>query len=766
MTEKNSFRTLLKHYRQVAGLSQEALAARAGLSARAISDLERGINRTPRYDTLELLSSALSLSSQQHALLQAAALAPPGPSSPGLPLPPTRLVGRSQERSYALALLRRSETHLLTLTGPSGVGKTRLVLQLAWDLAPDFADGVVYVPLAPISDAALVPGMVAQMLGIREQGNSSFAEQVRTFLHEKHLLLVLDNVEQVLDSASFVAELLASCPRLFVLLTSRTSLHLRAEQELLLSPLPLEDAVVLFRERAQAIRPGRTYAAGEVEVICEQVDRLPLAIELAAMHVKVLSLPELQERLTHRLALLRGGARDLPPRQQTMEDAITWSYELLTEEQQRCFRALGVFVGGWTLEAAEAVGIAQGEMATEESILTLAALVDASLVQAEISAGEAVRFGMLELIRDYALQRLYTAGEEEQCRRRHAAYYARLAETVFAHFGPEPGVRKARLAFTLAQELPNARAALQWAEERQEAELGLQLAGFTRLWHVRGQMSEAERWMERMLALDLRAREQGEPTAPLTLRIQFLYGIGRTMVRHGKVERSAEAFAKEALHLAQRIGDHNGISNAFATLGMIAQANGKLDEAEAAYTESYTNARIIEHSGIISHTLILLGDLARMQGDVARATALLEEALASVQASGMTWDIPMTLALLGHLACQQQNYALAKARYREALVLYRAFGSPTYIASCLEGYAAAACGEGHYAQATRLCAQASTLREQTQTALLPTERKAFEQVVATARAALDEPAFEREWNTGTTLTPDEAIDDALSDVGA
>jgi len=389
--------------------------------------------------------------------------------------------------------------------------------------------------------------------------------------------------------------------------------------------------------------------------------------------------------------------------------------------------------------------------------------VDASLVQAEIAAGEAVRFGMLELMRDYTLQRLHAAGEEEQCRRRHAAYYARLAETVFAHFGPEPGVREAHFARALAQELPNARAALQWAEQRHEAELGLRLVGFARLWQVRGQMSEAERWMQRMLALDLRAREQGEPTAPLTLRIQYLYGIGRTMVRHGKVERSAEAAAYEALQLARSIGDQNGISSAFATLGMIAQASGKLDEAEAAYTESYRHARLIEHSGLLSGALSLLGGLEGLRGDMARATALLEEAQALAQAMGMTWDIPIFMTLLGHLARQQQNYPLAKARYREALVLYRAFSSPTYIASCLDGYAATACAEGHYAQATRLCAQASTLREQTQTALLPAEREAFERVVATARAALDESAFGREWNTGTTRTQDEAIDDALSD---
>jgi predicted ATPase/transcriptional regulator with XRE-family HTH domain len=771
MQEQSNFGVLLKRYRLAAGLSQEALAARASLSARTISDLERGIHDAPRSDTLELLTSALVLTDQQRTLLLASARpadafvdTPPRFHTLDFPVPPTRLVGRERERSHTLELLRHTSTRLFTLIGPSGVGKTRLALQLIQDIAPDFVNGVAFIALAPIRDAALVPGAIAQALGIRESATASLAEQVRVFLRPKHLFLVLDNVEQVLDSASLVADLLANCPHLFILVTSRTPLRLRAEQEVQLAPLPLKDAVTLFCERAKAVRPTQVYAVSEVAAICEQVDRLPLAIELAAMHVKLLPLSELKKRLTHRLTLLRDGARDLPKRQQTMENAIAWSYELLTEEQQRCFRALGVFVGGWTLEAAEEVCRNRQNTTSETFMLILAALVDASLVQVEIPAEGRERFGMLETIREFALERLRAAREEELCHRRHAAYYARLAESVMAYFGAEQGAREPHFALTL--ELPNAHAALEWAEEKNEAELGLRLAGFTRLWHVRGQMSEAERWMKRMLALDQQARERGEQTAPLTLRIAMLYGFGRTQVRHGRTEHIAEVYANEALHLARSISDQNGMCNAYATLGMIARANGKHDEAERAFTESYTLARQLKHSGLMSRALSHLSDMASTRGDVERATVLLDDALANARVSGMEWDIPIMTMQLGHLARQQQRYDLAKAHYREALVRFRTFSSPTYIAGCLEGYAAALSAEGHCIQATRMCAAAAALREQTQTPLPPAEHEAFEQTVVTARVALDEESFAREWKTGTVLTQDEAIDNALSEVGA
>jgi len=760
MKEHSTFGVLLRRYRQAAGLSQETLAAQAGLSTRAISDLERGINRIPRSDTLDLLASTLPLTSHQQNLLRAsarperAAAALPVSSSHGLPLSPTVLIGREQERTRALALIQRSQVRLLTITGPSGVGKTRLALQIAQDLSEDLPDGASFVALAPVRDAALVPEVLGQTLRLREQVDAPMAEQIRAFLQQKHLLLVLDNFEHLLEAVSFVADLLASCPRLHLLVTSRTPLRLRAEHVFPLPPLAQDDAITLFRERAQAVRPGGVYEVATVAAVCERLDRLPLAIELAAMQVRLLSLSDLLERLTHRLALLRGGARDLPTRQQTMEDAIAWSYELLTASQQRCFRALGVFVGGWTVEAAEAVCWAEGETRPDEAILTLAALVDASLVQVELPQEGATRFGMLELLREYALELLREAGEDEPCRRRHATYYARRGESAVP-FGPGQGADEA----LLVQDFPNARSALQWAEERREGTLGLRLArAFGGFWFSHGQLREAEVWLEQMLDLDWQAGAQG---TPLVFRAEALHQLGVILLSLGKLER-AEALATEALERARQREDHSGMSMACTILGLIARRRGLLEEAATFFTESDTHAQLTEHLSIRGTALRNRAELAWIQGDLARATTLLEEELLLARSMGITFLVAVGTTLLGHLAQQQQDFALATARYREALALYRTFGSPTYTAWCLEGFAAALCAEGHCRQATRLCATAATLREQARTPLPPAEQEAFEQTVATAKAALGGPTFAEEWNAGAALTQEQAIDYALS----
>jgi predicted ATPase/transcriptional regulator with XRE-family HTH domain len=758
---QTSFGILLKRYRMAAGLTQEALAARAGLSARTIADLERGINRVPRHDTFELLMTTLGLTVQQRALFVATVrpemTATVNGSRPlsRIPLPPTPLIGREQEMARAVHFLQQEQARLLTLTGPAGVGKTRLALQIAHEMDEHFAGGVVFVALAALRDASLLPGAIGQALRLHESSEGEMSQQLTLFLQEKQLLLALDNFEHLLEGAPFVADLLSRCPDLSVLVTSRVPLHLRAEQILRLSPLPLADAIKLFQERALAMRPGGVYAEHQVAAICERLDRLPLAIELAAMHVNTFSLPELYERLTHRLALLREGPRDLPARQQTMEAAIAWSYDLLSEKEQQCFRALGVFVGGWTLEAAEAVCQAGEEKTPEETILALAALVDASLVQVDIPVDGPARFGMLELMRDYALQRLRAAGEEELYRRRHAAYYAQLAERASSGI---PGQRVQDAL--LLQDVPNVRAAIQWAIEQQEVAVGLQLARFCLgSWWSQDRISEAEGILERILTLSWQSGAQG---VLFGRRALVLHAFGQSLLVRGKTEQ-AQAVAGEALSRAQRIEDHCSICSALAILGQIAQQGGNLDEAQACFAKSDEHARLGGDPDLRGNSLRNLAELARMRGDFVRATLLYEEALAVARAKGMTFHAALITTLMGHLAFQQHNYALAKSHYRESLVVFRSFDSPTFMAWCLEGFAAVLNTERQYVQATRLCAAAATMRKQVQTPLPPSERDAFEQTMATAKTALGEPAWASEWTIGTRLTPSQAIDYALSD---
>jgi predicted ATPase/DNA-binding XRE family transcriptional regulator len=761
--EPATFGALLKRYRMAAGLTQEALAERANLSARAISDLERGLSRAPRYDTLAMLTSAMNLEAEPRAALFAAARPPLAQEDAkvaplqALPFPPTALLGREQEMAQALDLLRERVVRLLTLTGPGGVGKTHLALELAHTLRESFADGLAWIDLTDLRDPSLVPQAVAQALGLREQVDHAFPEQVRAFLQGKHCMLLLDNFEHVLSAADFVATLLVNCPRLQVVVTSRVPLHLRAEQQLVLTPLTQAVSVALFRERAQCVQPGLDYTQPVVAAICDQVDRLPLAIELAAAHVKALSLPLLLARLTNRLRFLRGGARDLPERQQTMREAIAWSYDLLPAREQRWFRALGIFSGGCTLSAGEAVCLGEEPTepsASDEGLSAIAALVDASLVQMETTGEERMpRYRMLEVIREYALEQLRVMGEEDLYRRRHAEYYAELAEEA-ERTRPGQGSREAHLV----QETANGRAALDFAYERGEVTLGLRLATwFGLFWMKRGQMSEGNMWLERMLALDEAA---GAQAAPPPVRGRALYYASRLALHLGRRDR-ALTLAQEALALVKGTGDQADISNVLAMLGAIALATGSQEEAATYFTQSYTAAKHAGEAGAMGLALLNLGEIARKRGEVTRATEFLEEALALVRANEMTWGIANILTLLGHLARQEQDYERAKRRYRESLTLYQRLGNATYTAWCLEGIAAVACAEGRYQHATRLCAAAAVLRVAAQTPLPPTEQEDFDKVVMTARAELDERTFTEEWRIGSTLAQDDAVSYAL-----
>jgi len=760
--ESTTFGVLLKRYRMVAGLTQEALAERASLSTRAVSDLERGLSRAPHYDTLDLLTRAMNLEAEPRAALFAAAR-PPLPRDDTkatplqvLPFPPTALLGREQELTQARDLLQARGVRLLTLTGPGGVGKTRLALELAHTLRAGFVDGLAWIDLTALRDPSLVPQTVAHVLGLREQADHAFPEQVHAFLQGKQFLLLLDNFEHLLEAADFVGNLLVNCPRLQVLVTSRASLHLRAEQQLVLTPLTQAAAVTLFRERAQRVQPNLDVTESSVAAICEQVDRLPLAVELAAAHVRVLSLPLLLERLSDRLRFLRGGARDLPERQRTMQEAIAWSYNLLPHTQQRVFRALSIFIGGYQLSAAESICWGEDPITSDEGLSTIAALVDASLVQVETTADGLPRYGMLEVIREYAAEQLRAAGEEEYYQRRHAEYYAALAQEA-ERMGSGQGSREA----LLERESANGRAALDFVYARGEGTLGLQLATwFGFFWIKRGQMSEANLWLEKMLALD---DARGAQAASLTIRSRALYYASSLTIHLGRRDR-ALALAEEALALAERTADQSNISNALALLGSIALAGGAEDEATTYFTESYVAAKRAKDAGDthqISLALLNLGEVARKRGDVARATEFLEEALVDVRAIDMTWGIANILTLLGHVARQQQDYERAKVRYRESLALYQTLGNVTYIAWCLEGIAAVACAEGSYQHTIKLCAAAAALRVAAQTPLPPTEQDDFEKVVMTACAKRDERTFTAEWRIGSTMMQDDAISYAL-----
>ncbi len=762
----SSFGALLRRYREAAGVTQEELAARAGLSVRGISDLERGLRQTPRRATVEMLADALNLPPRKRALLASAARPAAETASQveghpamlrNLPAQPTPLLGREREVAMAVDLLGRGGVRLLTLTGPGGVGKTRLAWQVAEDLAEHFEDGVCAVMLAGVRDPTLVMPAVAGALGLRQTPDEPLTEQVGAFLRDRQILLLLDNFEHLLAAAPQLATLLAACPHQKALITSRESLRIGGEHEIAVAPLDEDAAVELFLRCARAIQPALGAVDSDLAVtreICQAVDRLPLAVELAAVWVKVLTLPALLARLSSPLDLLASGHRDAEPRQRTLRDTIAWSERLLEPHEQYLFRRLAVFSGGFTLEAAEAIC---GDAEATGSVLDgLAGLVEKSLLQVELPQSGA-RYGMLETIRDYAQERLRASGEMETLARRHAEYFAGLVMEL-GWVGPEQDARDQRME----QELPNARAALEWTLEHDAPALGLRLATpLGRRWYSRGSLDEGERWLHALLTLDA---EAGERAAPPELRIAAIYALILIVLDLHEFDR-AEALANEGLDLARRSGDAAGAGNMLTELGHVAEARGDLDAAKAYFEDGLAHYGAAEDQGrsrgAVGRALSSLGNIARAKGDYDLARRYLEQMLAWARERNFSWAVASGLVSLGHVACEEGVFSRAAALYRESLGLYRAMRNPVAVALCLEGVAAVAAARGDSQRAARLSGAVAGLRDTLRVAATA-EWMPFVRAREDARQALGDEAFDSAFAAGHSFTLERVIADALA----
>lgn len=709
------FRRLLRQHRLAAGLTQEGLAERSGLSVRGLSDLERGARAVPRKDTLELLAVALGLAGSDLLAFEAAArqrlvaTIPRVSRRPGRPpLPLTSLVGREREITAMLELLRRDGVRLVTLTGPGGAGKTRLALRMADELADDFAGSVWFVDLASLADPALVPTAIAGVLGIRETNERSLTDRLQAFLQKRHLLLILDNFERVTVAAPLIAALLSSCAGLHVLVTSRVSLHLSGEHQFLVPPLILPDsghphafaevagteAVRLFVIRANAVKPDFELTKDNVAAVaevCRRLDGLPLGIELAAARVKHLSPSALLIRLERRLELLTGGVRDQPARLQSMRETIAWSYDLLPATEQRLFRHMAVFVGGFTLEAVvdvcegreresvkrhpeEGIASAPSLPAVQHSVLDgIASLIDKSLLKPEGQSIAEPRFGMLETIREYGLEQLEDSGEAEAVRERHAAWCLGLAEALEAErIGRIPSVNVDHIG----PERNNLRAALHWLRDCGKVDWGLRLASaLWPLWSEHGDITEGRAEIAALLALP-GATNHRAAWAKAT-------GVVGMLAQAQGDHDEAVVLSEQALAMFRQLGDRRGAAFTLNTLGLVAMVEGDYELATTHLGESLELFQAVGDARAGFWSFRHLGSLAFYRGDMAQAAALAEEGLNLARTTGSTLDIAHLLHNLGVAVASQGDIARATTVWEQGLVFCRTVGDQRCVANIL-----------------------------------------------------------------------------------
>jgi predicted ATPase/DNA-binding CsgD family transcriptional regulator len=682
-------------------------------------------------------------------------------------MPRTSFVGREREVAAVADLLRQDGAMLVTLTGPGGAGKTRVALRVAEEVNPYFADGVLFVALASLADAALVLPMVARAFGVREAGNRSLTRRLVDLLHARHLLIVLDNFEHVIEAAPAVAEVQSECPRLSVLVTSRGPLHVSGEQEYPVPPLSVPDpeapadrlaqsgAVRLFAERAHAADPTFELTAENaptVAAICRRLDGLPLAIELAAAKVRLLPSTALLARLDRRLALLTGGGRDQPTRLRTMRDAISWSYDFLAEEEQALFRRLAVFVGGFDLDAAEAVA-AEGV----EVFSGVEALAEQSLIRRLAPVESTPRFGMLETIREFSLERLEAAGEAEKLRRAHAAHYLAVCERAEPEFlGPNPDPLFTRLM----ADHGNLTAALRWFADSGDLVAGARLAAALReYWYATVRWAEGRAWLERSVP---RAAELPEDVAAKTLvAAGFLAHYQGDDVR-------ALPLLERGLELLKRFGkDEREEAYAQYLLGVAAEDRGDYGTATELLAEAVRRWRSMGDATNAAYGEGHLGIVALGERDPSSAAAHGEAARGLAAEACSHGAMIVAVLLLADAARDAGDLEAAAALYGEYLELMAesAHGATEELARGAGSVAVLAAELGQLERAARLLGAAERLREIVGLALVLPERPAYERASEQARDELGEQAFTSAMADGRALSPPDAlaeVEDALA----
>jgi predicted ATPase len=727
-----------------------------------------------------------------------------------IPVQRTGFVGREKEVAAATELLLRQDVRLVTVTGPGGIGKTRLAVEVANGLVERFPSGIHFVPLSPLRDPDLLASVIVQTLGVREAGGQSPLEILKKNLQDSlraPMLFVLDNFEHLIQAAPTVAELLAMGPNLKILVTSRAALHVYGEHEFPVPPLALPDsrsvppvealsqypAVALFIQRAVAAKPdfelNRENATAVIE-ICTRLDGLPLAIELAAARVKVLSPSSMRTRLASRLQLLTGGSRDLPQRQQTLRAAIDWSYDLLSPPEQKLFRRLSVFVGGSTLEGVEAVCDTKSDLDLD-LLDGMASMVDKSLLQQMEERNGESRFVMLETIREYAREKLEASGEYALTKRSHAAYCLVLAEEAAAE---QSGGERGEWLERFALEHDNFRAGLEWLTETGDAEWGLRLGGaLFHFWEAREYLAEGRDRLGKLLKL-------AGAAVPTKARARVAFAAGVFASEQGD-HASADALMRESLDIARQLGDTQGVAVSLNALAVLARDRGEVVVAHSLCQESLAVWRELGDQKAVARSLSNLanvvtlqgdhararslyvechlifqglgdrtgvawslnhqGDVARDQGDSATARTLYEQGLAIFRELGDSWGIAGTLADLGTLAREQGDCPAAHTLYRESLRIFRELEHKRGIARLLECFACSAAVQLQAERSLRLAGVAAALRQNIGAPLTPAEQAKLEAILDPVRQVLTNTSGATAWLEGWAMPVEKAIDEVL-----